>query len=102
MRQLNSNSTVTSLQIAQSMDYSHKRVLVDIDQMLAALPKDLSTGIQPELYFEDGSTVPSRLYTLDRDSMYCLLTGYRPELLEAIIKRTEYLEARLRPAAARP
>lgn len=83
--------TMTSREIAELTGKEHKNVLRDIDNLLISLGSELSLGFS--MTYEGPKELGYRYFLLDRDSAYCLMSGYDAISRMRIIKRWQELEA---------
>ena len=88
---LSNATTMSSREIAELTGKRHDHVLRDIDNLLKTLPPDLGTGFS--MTYEGDPSNGYRLYLMDRDSSYCLVSGYDATARMRIIKRWQELEA---------
>ena len=70
------NSTMTSREIAELTGKEHKNVLRDIDALVSTLSSELSFGFKSSTYVSGNPPRLYRQYDMDRDSVYCLVSGY--------------------------
>jgi len=68
----------------------HKHVLRDIDNLLKTLGPDLGRGFS--MAYDGDPAHGYRYFTMDRDSTYCLLTGYDATARMLVIRRWQELE----------
>lgn len=87
---ISSSSVMTSREIAQLTGKQHKNVLRDIDNLLKTLSSELSTGFS--MTYEGDPAHGYRVFILDRDATYCLVSGYDANARMRIIKRWQELE----------
>jgi Rha family phage regulatory protein len=85
--------TMTSREIAEITGKQHKNVLRDIDNILETLSSEMSAGFKSSTYV-DSSGKSNRQFVLDRDSSYCLVSGYDVNARMRIIKRWQELESK--------
>lgn len=83
-------STMSSREIAELTGKRHDHVLRDIDNLLKTLPPDLGAGFS--ITYEGDPANGYRAYLMDRDSSYCLVSGYDATARMRIIKRWQELE----------
>lgn len=87
--------SMTSKEVAELTGKRHDNVLRDIDNLLKTLPSELGAGFS--MTYEGDPVHGYRLYTLDRNSTLCLITGYDASSRMKIVKRWQELEAGLTP-----
>jgi len=91
MQTLNTVVTMSSSEIAELTGKQHKNVLRDIDRLTESLSSELSLGYKSTTYV-DSTGKPNRQFEMDRDSVFCLISGYDAVLRMKIIKRWMELE----------
>lgn len=84
-------NTMTSREIAELTGKEHKNVLRDIDNLLKTLDSNMSRGFS--MTYEGDPSNGYRYFVMDRDSTYCLVSGYDANARMRIIKRWQELEA---------
>lgn len=90
--------SMTSREIAELTGKRHDNVLRDIDALIETLPSELRNGIKASTYVSGSPPREYRQFVLDRDSTYCLITGYDAVSRMRIIKRWQELEGKQAPA----
>lgn len=83
--------SMTSREIAELTGKRHDHVLRDVDNLVKTLSPDLGKGFETSVYL-DSNNVERRQYILDRDSTFCLVSGYDANARMRIIKRWQELE----------
>jgi hypothetical protein len=98
--------SMTSLEIADLTGKEHKHVLRDIDNLVARLAEDpgpdLGFGFKSTTYESGDPPRSYRMFVMDRDSTYCLITGYDPISRMRVIKKCDALERELEQVASLP
>lgn len=84
-------STMSSREVAELTGKRHADVLRDIDKLVEALNADLRLGFKSSTY-KDSTGKENRMYSMDRDSSVCLVSGYDANARMIIIKRWQELE----------
>lgn len=93
LTEVNANcNTMTSREIAELTGKRHADVLRDIDRLLETLDAELRFGYKSTTY-KDLNGRENRMFSMDRDSTYCLVAGYDVNSRMRIIKRWQELEA---------
>lgn len=87
---------MTSREIAELTGKRHDNVLRDIDRLLEALSSELRAGFSTAYVGDPANGY--RIFTLDRDSTYCLVAGYDANSRMKIIKRWQELEQAATPS----
>jgi phage antirepressor YoqD-like protein len=86
-----STLTMTSREVSKLTGKRHAHVLRDIDSLLETLNPDLGLGFTSSTYVDSSGKV-NRQVVMDRDSVYCLMTGYDSTARMRVIKRLAELE----------
>jgi len=86
-------TTMTSREVAELTGKRHDNVLRDINNLISTLSSELSLGFKSSTY-RDSTGKENRQYVMDRDSTYCLVTGYDANARMRIIKRWQELEVK--------
>lgn len=92
LQMLNNVVTMSSREIAELTGKTHAHVLRDVDKLLESLNPDLALGYKSTTYV-DSTGKSNRMFEMDRDSVFCLISGYDAVLRMKIIKRWMELEA---------
>lgn len=88
---LNTNQKMSSLEIAELTGKRHAHVLRDIDNILKEIDPLLGYGFKTATY-TDSNNRSHRMFELDKDSTFCLMTGYNVDARMRVIKRWQDLE----------
>ncbi len=86
------SQTMSSREIAELTGKRHSDVLRDVDKLLESLSADLRLGFQSTTY-ADNTGKSNRMFSMDKDSTTCLVTGYDANARMRIIKRWQELES---------
>lgn len=86
------NQTMTSKEIAELTGREHDSVLRSVRNIYDSLPADLRTGILSTTYVDvNGKSQP--MFSLDKNAVLCLISGYDITGRMRIIRRWQELEA---------
>ena len=88
---LNTDQTMSSKDIAELTGKRHAHVLRDIDNILKEINPIFGYGFKTATY-TDYNNRSYRMFELDKDSTFCLMTGYNVDARMRVIKRWQELE----------
>ena len=88
--------TITSLEVAELTGKEHKNVLADIRNILSQMDEISRLNFQPSTYTSDrGKEYP--MFNLTKEGCLCLVSGYDANLRMKIINRWKELELQNQP-----
>lgn len=89
---MTNSRTMTSREIAELTGREHDSVLRSVRNIYDSLPADLRTGIISTAYVDaNGKSQP--MFSLDKEAVLCLISGYDITARMRIIRRWQELEA---------